>query len=254
MDKLIEIFGIQMYLFPIIVLLAVYACIWIFLHSTKYDQFYYFGIKESGTYAMVSTVICGKLLYMITKILKGTRDVWNLFNGFVFYGGFLGMILGLYVFSYRNKIRVGDVADVYASFLPLGQSIGRIGCYFNGCCYGRPYSGFGAVNYIIDGVETTVFPTWFVEAVFCLLLFLCFFLISKRIYSGMYLACYMILYGIFRYVIENYRGDKIRGIWFGISTSQYISIIIIIFGICYAFYSARYKRRNLIIVGRDKIG
>jgi len=70
----------------------------------------------------------------------------------------------------------------------------------------------------------------------------------------MYFAYYMMSYGIFRFIIENYRGDMIRGVWYGISTSQYISIMVVIGGVWYAFYSVRLKRKNLMIIGRDRIG
>ena len=249
-----QILGIRIYIFPVIIILATYICIWIFVHSTKYDHFYYIWIKKSAAYVMTGAIVCGKLLYAATRILEGNYGILNVLNGFIFYGGFLGVILGLYIFSRKENIRFSDITDVYASFFPLGQAIGRIGCYFNGCCYGKEYTGFGAVNYVVDGIETTVFPTWFVESMFCILLFLCFFRISKRMYSGMYFAYYMMSYGIFRFIIENYRGDMIRGVWYGISTSQYISIMVVIGGVWYAFYSVRLKRKNLMIIGRDRIG
>ena len=134
----------------------------------------------------------------------------------------------------------------------MGQAIGRIGCYFNGCCYGKYYTGLLSVKYVVDGKETHVFPTWFIESFFCFVLFICMFLISKKIYSGIYAAIYMMSYSLFRFVIEYFRGDLVRGVWYGVSTSQYISICIFVVGVVILIKSIQIKENNLLITGRRR--
>lgn len=247
----IEILAIRIKVFPLMLVLSVYVCMIVFLKSKKYDSFYFAIIKKSMLYILSGMVICGKLLYLLTRIGSGDYSIFNLLGGFVFYGGFVGAVLGLFVYCKKNQGRFLELLDAYLSLLPLGQAIGRIGCYFNGCCYGKVFYGEISVPYKIDGRECYVFPTWFVESVFCFLLFVFFFLNSKRKYCGWYSAVYMSLYSVFRFILEFYRGDEIRGDWFGFSTSQWISVLIFFYGIFLCFYSDKNKDNNLIIQGRN---
>ncbi len=241
---------IELYVFPIVLTLAMFSCLLLYIYSVKYDKFYFPQIKQSSVYCMVGSVICGKLLYIFTR--SGTRDLtmFDRLGGFVFWGGVIGAIVGLYIYCKRKWNRFFDLLDTYVSVLPLGQAIGRIGCYFNGCCYGKYYIGILSVKYIVDGKDTQVFPTWFIESVFCLLLFICTFSISQKVYSGIYTAVYLISYSTFRFFIEYFRGDSVRGIWHRISTSQYISICMFWMGILTIMYSVHMKERNLLIKGR----
>ena len=115
--------------------------------------------------------------------------------------------------------------------MPLGQAIGRIGCYFSGCCYGFEYNGYLSVPYVIDGVQTRVFPTWFIESGFCILLAIFFQVFYRSSKSGMHTAIYFIAYSSFQFIIEFFRGDDVRGVYGWISTSQIISILFFIAGI-----------------------
>lgn len=78
------------------------------------------------------------------------------------------------------------------------------------------------------------------------------FLISKKIYSGIYAAIYMMSYSLFRFVIEYFRGDLVRGVWYGVSTSQYISICIFVVGVVTLIKSIQIKENNLLITGRRR--
>jgi phosphatidylglycerol:prolipoprotein diacylglycerol transferase len=129
--------------------------------------------------------------------------------------------------------------------MPIGQAFGRIGCYFNGCCYGARSDSWIAIPYIIGGVHTKVIPTQFIESLFCLLLGIAF-LVWKTEKQGLYTFIYFISYAVFRFIIEFYRGDNIRGIWLGLSTSQLISIGIIIVFI-YVFIIYLHNIQNMSI-------
>lgn len=112
---------------------------------------------------------------------------------------------------------------------------GRIGCFCSGCCYGMEYNGFGHIvfsNTPYAPIGVSLFPSQLVEAFLNLIIFMVLAFLYKK-YSNSYkiVSLYLILYSIVRFILEFFRGDAIRGFLFGISTSQWISIVLFIIGI-----------------------
>ncbi|MFO7871124.1 MAG: prolipoprotein diacylglyceryl transferase [Kiritimatiellia bacterium] len=70
--------------------------------------------------------------------------VWE--GGLIYYGGFVGAAVGLYVFTRTRHDRFLPVADLVAAAVPLGHMFGRLGCFLNGCCFGKVYKGWLAVR------------------------------------------------------------------------------------------------------------
>lgn len=250
MQPIITIGEIKLWVFPFVFIIAVYVCLIILLTSKKYDTSYFTDIISVMPYALVSALIGGKILYFVTRIFSGYTIMLELVNGFVFYGGLIGCIIGVCITCIIKKISITNVLDVFLSLMPLGHAIGRIGCYLNGCCYGKEYTGIGAVDYIVNGNQVKIFPTWFVESVYCFILFIIMFCINRKIYSGIYAAVYLIAYSAFRFFIEYYRGDIIRGIWNGKSTSQYISIVMVVIGMLIGIVCLMRKKDNPMIKER----
>lgn len=159
------------------------------------------------------------------------------FGGMVYYGGFLGACAGLFLHTKFSKaISRAVVFDLFAVCIPLFHVFGRIGCFFSGCCYGIE-SSWGVVahgNTLVPELnDVRRMPVSLLEAACNLVIFLvllCIF--SKRRKEGKLIWYYMLLYPAVRFVLEFFRGDAIRGVWFGLSTSQWISIVL--FGIAAA--------------------
>jgi len=63
--------------------------------------------------------------------------VRSLREGFVFYGGFILATLTAVVYTRLKRLPLAKLADVFAPSIALGHAFGRMGCFFNGCCYGR---------------------------------------------------------------------------------------------------------------------
>ena len=103
-----------------------------------------------------------------------------------------------------------------------------------GCCYGIPYDGFGAVVFPEGSLAPSgipLFPVQLVEAIllFIIAAFLGYMSIRKNWdYS---VESYLILYSIVRFILEFYRYDEVRGFVLGLTTSQWISIAILIVSI-----------------------
>lgn len=154
-------------------------------------------------------------------------------TGIVFYGGLFGLLI-VYMLCLHSKRCCLDkyAVDVLAVCIPLFHSIARIGCFFSGCCFGKIYEGVLSINYItiINGNidENMRFPIQLIEAVFEFLLFLYLLnsLNSDRWKEKKILIRYLIFYSIFRFIFEYLRGDIRRGLIYGISFSQCISVFI----------------------------
>jgi phosphatidylglycerol:prolipoprotein diacylglycerol transferase len=144
-------------------------------------------------------------------------------------------------------------ADVAASLLPLGHAIGRIGCYLNGCCYGCEYDGVFSVNFIVNGITKKVFPTWFFESGFCFVMFIIMQMLKKEYFTGFRTGFYLISYSMFRFLIEYMRGDEIRGKIGILSSSQAISIVVLVVGFEIMAYSVKSRKINDLFSSKEHI-
>ena len=154
-------------------------------------------------------------------------------GGLVFYGGVIGGFTGCFVFVRWAHLSALELADLAAPCLALGHAIGRMGCFFNGCCHGVPTSGpFGVAFPYTTGDYVPRHPTQLYEAAGLIVLVI----ILSRIFwrrhrPGMVAVWYALLYAPLRYTVEMYRGDD-RGGWFwGYSPSQVLSFVLIAFGL-----------------------
>ena len=185
-------------------------------------------------------LLCGGLLFMfvtypldeIIELIK--HGDWDaLMGGIVFYGGLAGGIVGAYIGS---KIAMDDLRnymDIVIPVVPLGQAIGRAGCFAAGCCFGRPTdSAIGVIYTDPMGTAPTgvsLLPVQLFESAACLIIFVILMIVSSKTVSR-YLTTflYCIMYGVTRFVLEFFRYDSIRGSAFGLSTSQWISLLMIV--------------------------
>lgn len=209
--------------FPCILLLAFFVCLIAMIFIEKYQYEYLISVQRMFLSVLVMSGIGGKTLYLISMLCQGEKEYLHLINGFVFYGGLIGAFIGIVMWCKKHHKNILIYTDIFVSVLPLGQAVGRIGCYFNGCCYGKNYNGILAVEYIIEGKKCKVFPTWFIEAGVCLMIYVAMHFINKEM-EGLKTAIYIMVYAVSRFIIEFYRGDEIRGIWGYVSTSQIVSL------------------------------
>lgn len=193
-------------------------------------------------WACLAAMLGAKILYIIIEfgnILDLIRQypdkLWNIISiyisgGFVFYGGLIGAILGVFLASKYFKVPVFEQFNLMAPVIPLVHGFGRIGCHIVGCCYGMEYDGplsicYEASNYAPNGVG--LFPVQMIEAIgdfviFAVLISLVIAGKAQKYYMYIYLAAYSVM----RFVLEFFRGDDYRGEVMGVSTSQIISIIL----------------------------
>lgn len=149
--------------------------------------------------------------------------------GLVYYGGLIGGLFGACLAIRVSKYDFDDYANSIIPCIPLGHAFGRIGCVLAGCCYGLHYDGAFAIHSVYVGSAETLFPIQAVESLLNIGLFIFLIRYTKKERNGVFtLSTYLILYSMMRFVLEYFRGDLIRGIYWGLSTSQWISILLII--------------------------
>lgn len=165
--------------------------------------------------------------------------------GMVYYGGLIGGVIGAIAAVLINKFDFTVFSDAMVPALPIGHAFGRIGCLLAGCCYGLPYDGVLAVHSAFVDSAITLFPIQAVESAANILMFLVLTIYVNRNSDRKHntLVAYLFLYSIERFVIEIYRGDSIRGIFYGLSSSQWISIAIFAV-VLIRFAVLRIKDRN----------
>lgn len=147
-------------------------------------------------------------------------------SGFVFYGGLFGAIIGLKLYSKIMKIDFYILTDILAPIFPLFHAFGRVGCFFAGCCYGKEIYWGIAMEF---APKVPRIPVQLIESGYLFFITGFLFLLEKKMYKGNLLFIYLFLYSIGRFILEFFRGDIIRGHWYGLSTSQWISALILLF-------------------------
>ncbi len=161
-------------------------------------------------------------------------------SGIVFYGGLLGYLLTFWVLSkfFLPKRRIGR--DIVAATIPLFHGFARIGCYlgrgtdalgelvWSPCCYGieMPDSAFCA-HFWDHRLPVQLFESAFNFLLFALLLVL-FLREKKEERRGRLIYLYLPAYAVFRFVIEFFRGDAVRGGFGPFSFSQIVSLLILV--------------------------
>jgi len=153
-----------------------------------------------------------------------------LFGGSVFYGGLAGGYIAGLICIRKKRLPLAEYSDMLAPVIPLFHIFGRIGCFLGGCCYGvESRVGFiyrQALLAEANGLRR--FPIQLAEAFVNLLIFLLLAaLLRKNALQGRLMALYLLIYPVMRFLLEFGRGDALRGFVFGLSTSQFISLLLI---------------------------
>ncbi len=196
-------------------------------------------VLDLGVYLVIAALVGAKLLLVFTDasyFLGNPAEMLALArSGGVFYGGLIAATLVAIWYIRRHRMPLWTTCDMFAPGIALGHVIGRLGCLAAGCCYGLPTSKpwgitftnpFAAMN-VGTPLNVPLHPTQLYEAGAELAIFLLIIFTERkgRPFPGRTFWGYMLLYALSRFIIEFYRGDE-RGIIMGVSTSQFISLIL----------------------------
>jgi phosphatidylglycerol:prolipoprotein diacylglycerol transferase len=197
-------------------------------------------VMDLGIWIIVSALAGAKLLLLVVEwdtYGRNPRELLTLVrSGGVFYGGLIAAVSVALWYLWRHKMPVWEVTDVFAPGIALGHVVGRLGCLFAGCCFGKPTSVPWAITFhneyaaanVGTPLNVPLHPTQLYEAGAELLILLFLLAIERRgrPFAGRTFWGYLLLYGISRFIIEFFRGDS-RGTIGMFSTSQFVSLLIV---------------------------
>ncbi len=216
-------------------------------------------------YSMLGALVGARVLYVIRFYeTEFAGNFWRIFKiqegGIVFQGGFIGAIIVAWYCCRKRNFDFIKGLDIVAPALVLGHAFGRIGCFFNGCCYGGvcdPSLGVkfpqGSLPYN-DQVEKVlispfsaseslpVHPTQIYSFIAKIVIFIILMWASAKVkVKGHIFSLYLILYGVWRLAVEFLRDDQDRHL--GLSVAQYIAVATVAVGVwLWVYFSAKQNK------------
>ncbi len=218
-------------------------------------------VVDLSCLALLGGIVGGRLFFVVLHwqfFLDKPQYLLALWQGgLVWYGGFAGGVGTAWLYARRHQVSCRWVLDLFAPALALGHAVGRIGCFLNGCCYGKITDAWCGV--IMPGEPRPVFPTQLAESLGLLFLSIilrllqpvlsdlrrptCFALLRKAKQSvrgeaaggvegrpsrlanrpGQLFGVYLCGYAVLRFVLEGYRGDQ-TVFWASLTLQQLISV------------------------------
>ncbi|MCR5082390.1 MAG: prolipoprotein diacylglyceryl transferase [Parasporobacterium sp.] len=266
--------SIPMYFTMIIIGIAIATLVCI--HTAKIYKLKKRHIAGAGIFAIIGLILGSKLFYAISlipelietwEVVKATpgESLAYAFSGYVFYGGLLGILIALFIYSIQFHQHFYRLSNSFIPSIVLAHAFGRIGCFFAGCCYGFECDHPFGVTFPLDSDKpglagTTRFPVQLLESAILFILFIVLFYMAnyKKFRKNKkeshprfdafiistrknLLPFYLISYGIIRFIMEFLRGDTYRGKFGPFYLSQWISLIII--AVC-VFVIYRSRKRS----------
>ncbi len=198
-------------------------------------------IQSIALWALVMGLIGARAMYVFLNWQFFRADPFEILRvhhgGLVFYGGLLaGCLTGVWLL-FKNGLLRWQVMDLMMPAVVLAHAFGRVGCFLNGCCYGKPTDCPWAVSFPGEGIPRH--PTQLYEAAALLLIFcLLRYLDKKKVRPGTVTFVYGLSYGMWRFAIEFVRGDNPVGAG-GLTTFQWMSIFLILLSGIMLFFRYR---------------
>jgi len=243
--------SLKVHSFSLMLLLACFAALHMAARRARHERLDPSIIYDLSVWLFAGGLLGARALFVVQhpELVRQWSDVVKFWQGgIVFYGCILGGLTGSLLYWVRRPFPFRATADAVAPALALGIALGRVGCFFNGCCYGsvsnRPWAvRFPArtlpwVRHVEAGLippsslrSLPVHPKQLYAALAgAALLGLLLAYYPRRRRDGEVMVLLMVTYPITRFVIEFFRGDS-GGLFAGLTVSQYISIALMAGGL-----------------------
>jgi len=243
---LLQIGGFSLYSWGMMVALGFVVGIVIALFRAKKDGIPAEFVMDGAMYVIISAMIGARAFYIIGFWSEYKDNLWNIFavweGGMVFYGGLIFAVIALFIWARSKKVPVMKFLDLAAPSVAIGYSIGRIGCFLRGCCFGTECDLPFAVHF--PESQGFVHPTQIYSSLAGLLIFIVLiFVRDKKRYDGQVFIWGIMLYSLYRFLIEFFRYNVLH--WGVFSPSQWISAVIFLLGMgALVFRRLSAKRRS----------
>jgi len=223
---LLSLGPVTIYSFGFMLSLAFLSGLFVIVRLGKSEGIEPEKILDIAVWVILGAIIGARVLYVILFFGEFRGNLFEIFmiqhGGLVFYGGFFGALLAILWRTKRFGLPLWKAFDLATPGTALGYSIARIGCFLNGCCYGIETSIFCAVKFPhLQGMRhpTQLYASATVFLVFLALLWLW----KRRRFDGQIFLQGVVLYSVYRFLIEFIRvGPRVM---LNLSASQLLSIM-----------------------------
>jgi len=200
-------------------------------------------IYDFGFWVVISGLIGARIYFILLSpryFIENPIEILMINKGGLAWQGglILGSIAGLFYVNKKN-VNLPKFLDLFAPYIALGQAIGRVGCFLNGCCYGRE----DVHGIFFPAHDAYLIPVQLYSAFILFIIYLVLVIYRNRtIYSGTTIGVYLMLASAERFIVQFYRADY-EPIAFNIGIFQMFCIFFFILG-AYAFLYFKSKSRQ----------
>lgn len=239
--KLFELGGISIYAYGLMLVAAYLIGLRVAVSRGRTRGLNDARVMDLGILVILSAFLGAKLLLFVVEwdhILRNPAFALTLLRSAgVFYGGLILALVAAFWYMRRHRMPLWTTCDAFAPGIVLGQAVGRIGCLLAGCCYGKPTDlpwGITFTNPIASAnvgtpLDVALHPTQLYESAAALLILGILLLIERRrrFFPGQTFWTYLLLYPVARFSIEFFRGDPRGTVFDLLSTSQFVSALLV---------------------------
>jgi phosphatidylglycerol---prolipoprotein diacylglyceryl transferase len=250
--------------YPMLFSLAIVVGLYLAVRQAKQTGLDQFRVFKVGVITLCAALISARLFVVLEKFSYYSERPAEIFyywqDGLASSGAYLGGLMAVFISSWWIGLRPVKFLDVAAPSIALAICVGRIACFINGCCYGKPSDLPWAVSFpagseahyqqLLKGVvepgqaSLPLHPTQLYEALFGLCLFFLLIRLRKRgRRDGEMIALLFLVYSCARFFFEFTRGDD-RWMIAGISVPQYLSIVGVVLSGWFLFARRRRELAN----------
>ena len=266
--KSIDLFGIEIAYYGIIIGTAILLGFWIAAREAKRTGQNPENYLDMGIIGVIAGIVGARLYYVIFSWDMYKDNLLDIFNlregGLAIYGGVIAAVISVLVLAKVKHLSAPQIFDTIAMALLNGQMLGRWGNFFNREAFGGYTDSLFAMPLPLDAVRSSdvteqmrrhieridgvsyiqVHPTFLYESLWCMVLLIILFAYRKhKKYEGELFLMYLFGYGLGRFWIEGLRTDQLLLPGVGIAVSQLLAGAIVV-GTGAAMLYLRKKHKN----------
>ena len=241
--------GIRIHWYGIIIACALVIGVILAVRDAKRRGYRSDMILDFLLIAIPICIICARLYYVAFEWDNYSDNLLRIFavweGGLAIYGAVIGGAIAAFIFHKWRRVPVGDILDIGAPSIVLGQAIGRWGNFINQEAFGNlitdPSMQWFPYGVYIERAGAWYQATFFYESMWDLLTFVILMLLRKKIKArGGLFALYVAIYGFGRFFVESLRSDSLMA--GGFRVSQVLSAVLVVCGIIYLTVTSRSKK------------
>jgi len=232
-STLLDLGFVKLHSYGLMIAIGFLLCLYGIQHDAKKIGLKPEAINDMAIKVLILGVIGTRVLHIIMfpQYYSWTDPIgWiNLTRGGLVFQGAIPPVLVYLIWTFKKRgLNFNTMLDIATPYVPLAHGFGRIGCFLNGCCFGKPADDLpwamqfpkGSPPYHLHATlpefdsasrmwSYPVHPTQLYAAIGLFLLFALLWLLRKHWnpFTGFLLPTYVVLYGVLRFIMEMYRGD-----------------------------------------------